>query len=916
MIGFAHPAALLLAPLVLLALRRRFLARPLVTTIRALLLLALVALVAGPRLEGESPGRDLVLLLDRSRSMPGEGTEIAHELFDLAAGSAETGDRIGLVLFGRDAVVERAPEEHAAWRAPSREVDPDATDLAGGIETAIALVSPDRAGSVLVISDGESTGRDPAAAARQALRRGVGVDVRIVPRPGVFDLAVEEVAVPGEVAEGEPFQVTVWIRSDRALEAPVTVRRDGKVIARGTRSLRRGLNAVRFRDAGREAGVHAYDVEVAVEGDRVAQNNRGMAAMRVAGPFRVLVVTPEGREDRLTRSLQAAGIAVVNAAPGAAPLSDGGLDAFRAVILEDVPLEDLVRTAPAALQRYVRDLGGGLLMTGGRASFGPGGYYRSAIEDVLPVTMEIRNEQRRFRLAMSIALDRSGSMAASAGSGTKMDLANLGACAAIDLLGRGDGVAVTAVDSTAHEVVPFQDAANRDAIRHAVRRIESMGGGIFVDTAIRAAAYQLRGAPQGTRHVVLFADAADAEEPGDYKTLVPDLVKAGVTVSVIGLGSDGDTDAAFLRDVARRGNGRCFFAADAADLPRVFAQETIQVARSSIVEEPTAVGVEPDLSSVGAFAVRAFPDVGGYSIAYLKPEARRGLVTKDDVGAPMLAFWQHGLGRSAAFLGEADGPLSGGLASWDGYADTFATLVRWLAGTEASDDVFATLERRGHEAVLTVEVAPGDESALAGADARVVEPDGTTRDVMLVQAGEGKLEGRVPMSQEGVYRPVLRLAGGPVLKLAPTALPYSPEFEPRTDPQAGEKTLRRIARIAEGRVDPPSNALFGTSRSSRGSRSLAPLFAGIALGLLLLEIATRRLGLRVPTDRLAATWIAAKKTLPRPRPRRRPRRPSAAAPDRPPPEGPHEEPPPADEPPPDDTHPPDITDLLARARRR
>ena len=178
-------------------------------------------------------------------------------------------------------------------------------------------------------------------------------------------------------------------------------------------------------------------------------------------------------------------------------------------------------------------------MTGGKASFGPGGYHRSALEDVLPVSMEVRQEQRKFALAMAIALDRSGSMQMTVPSGEiKMDLANLGASAAVELLGPADSVAVIAVDSAPHVVVPLSSAEDREGITARIRAIESMGGGIYTSTAIHAAARELAVAVQTNKHIVIFADAADAEEPGDYATFVPDLVSAGVTVSVIGLGSE------------------------------------------------------------------------------------------------------------------------------------------------------------------------------------------------------------------------------------------------------------------------------------------------------------------------------------------------------------------------------------------
>ena len=52
------------------------------------------------------------------------------------------------------------------------------------------------------------------------------------------------------------------------------------------------------------------------------------------------------------------------------------------------------------------------------------------------------------------------------------------------------------------------------------------------------------------------------------------------SVSVIGLGSPTDSDAKFLEDIASRGNGRIFFNADPSQLPALFAQETVAIARS------------------------------------------------------------------------------------------------------------------------------------------------------------------------------------------------------------------------------------------------------------------------------------------------------------------------------------------------
>ena len=71
------------------------------------------------------------------------------------------------------------------------------------------------------------------------------------------------------------------------------------------------------------------------------------------------------------------------------------------------------------------------MMAGGKHSFGAGGYFESGVDELLPISMELKNEHRKLAVAMAIVMDRSGSMSAGvAGAGggaggrpmTKMDL--------------------------------------------------------------------------------------------------------------------------------------------------------------------------------------------------------------------------------------------------------------------------------------------------------------------------------------------------------------------------------------------------------------------------------------------------------------------------------------------------------------
>src|SRR5690554_7926649 len=93
------------------------------------------------------------------------------------------------------------------------------------------------------------------------------------------------------------------------------------------------------------------------------------------------------------------------------------------------------------LDQYVKELGGGLLVAGGDASFGPGGYYGSYLEEILPVEFEPKKKRETPSLALMLVIDKSGSMA-----GDRIELAKEASKAAVKILGKNDKVGVIAFD--------------------------------------------------------------------------------------------------------------------------------------------------------------------------------------------------------------------------------------------------------------------------------------------------------------------------------------------------------------------------------------------------------------------------------------------------------------------------------------
>src|ERR1043166_4419606 len=184
--------------------------------------------------------------------------------------------------------------------------------------------------------------------------------------------------------------------------------------------------------------------------------------------------------------------------------------------------------------------------------------------------------------------------------------------------------------------------------------------------------------------MILFADANDSRQQlNDYLDAVDELRKADATVSVIGMGTESDKDADILKEVAQRGGGRIFFSADPVELPAIFAQETVSIARSAFIKEPTGTLSTPGWTEIAARPPQWLATVDGYNLSYLKDSATAALITTDEYAAPLVAMWQRGAGRAAAVSFPLGGEFSTRIRAWPGYGDFVQTLARWLAGEDA-----------------------------------------------------------------------------------------------------------------------------------------------------------------------------------------------------------------------------------------
>lgn len=817
---------------------------------RGLWLSLLILALAQPTLLLPLRRQAVVLVVDGSISMSGVRDQ-AEEWVRRALAALPPGHRAGVVVAAGGARVEEPPGEQPVFSRLQARLPGDASDLAAGLDLAGAILPEGYAGRVVLLTDGRSNRGDPLAVARALAERGVPVDVVPMGPPAVADARLESVSLPEVAYAGEDSTLTVQIQTERPLSGLLRVYRDGELVAERPLDLTTGTWTVAVAVPVGPPGLHRYAVslDLARAGDDpIPLNNQLGAVQRVEGPPRVLVLTRDpGAVQPLMAALEAGAAVVDVRTPAAAPVELAGWARYHGVVLADLPARALPPGAQEQLEVYVRDLGRGLIMTGGPSAFGLGDYAGTPVERALPVYMDLRGRGRLPRLALAVVIDKSGSMAGGAAGGDKMALAKEAAVRSVELLRPRDQVAIIAFDSFVQVVAPLREVGDGSGLQEAIGSIYA-DGGTEIYPALAEAYYTLLEAEADLRHIILLTDGRSGSS-GDYGALTRELAAAGMTLSTVAVGSDADT--LLLEALAGAGGGRYYFTNDAADVPEIFAKETALATRSLVVNGsfyPAAGSAGPLLQGVGPM-----PPLEGYVATTGKERAEMVLISPE--GDPVLAAWQYGSGRSLAWTSDLGGRWAAAWAGQQGFATLWGNALAWIMPSSQAGDLQVRSELAADGSVILTAETPGRLEVLP-TRAAVAGPEGKVQEVELAPAGPGVYRARLPAPAPGAYlAAVTQGAGNAAERRAEAAwvTPYPAEYRQMGVDQA---MLQRLAAAGGGRVlTDPREAMAGPVEPVQARLPLAPVLLIVVALLWPLEIAGRRLSLTAEDRAHARAWL-------------------------------------------------------------
>ena len=621
---------------------------------------------------------------------------------------------------------------------------------------------------VVLFSDGQETQENMTSVLRQM--REESIDVRIRQLEGLKKPEASVVALRPSTPRafnGEIIRLSADLQSNEAMNATLRVVHKGVSVQEQNISLQKDETTTAHFDVEMTtSGTSIWTAELVPEQDHFPLNNQLACTVNVRGKARVLVLHSDGEEMRaISRALREQDIDIDVRGEFGLPEDMQGMLAFDAIVIANMPATSMSPRQMDMLKRYVSEFGGGLAMLGSDNSFGLGGYYKTPVEEVLPLVSRFEKEKEKPSLAMVLVIDKSGSM-----NGMPIALARQASKSAVELLGPRDMIGVVGFDSNAFVICELRSASESEAINASIDSLAA-GGGTYMYTGMVAGKEMLDNATAKIRHMIVLSDGRT--QPADHEGLVQGMSDSGMTVSTVALGG---ADKQLLSGLAELGRGRYYETDDPASVPQIFTKETMQASKSAIKEDlfgSVAVGDHPVLAG---YQQTELPFSLGYVMTEAKPTAQVLLVT--ETGDPLLAVSRFGLGTGLAFTSDLSERWGGEWLAWDDCGKFWAQALRGIIRKTDSAGMQITQSKDADSWQLDILRTASDGSPVTGIqwDLSALDPIGKMTTVEVDEVGLGRYRAELPLGKEPQLTLRVRDTDHEKLRVLSHNKPYPAEY--------------------------------------------------------------------------------------------------------------------------------------------
>jgi len=835
--------------------------RGIVCGARVLVILLIAITIAQPKWLDRGEALSVIMLIDRSRSISPQLERQAIEYLTQAAEASENRrpiDRVAIIDIGKKAHIRQLPEIESFVDPGTPVIPLDATNLADGLNKALAIAPQDTATRILLVSDGNENVGSALAEAGKIASNNIPVDILRLTYEYQNDVMFDRIAAPSVAREGQNVPVNLVLRSLTSTTGTLSLTMDGEPIdldpggdGYGVRvALDEGVNTRPVTLYMDEAGAKRLRAEFRPDdpdADERTMNNVAEAVTIVQGEGRVLLVQETIEETQyLLDALREAEIDVEIVEPAAVTSDVVSLSSYDSIIIPNIPAHAFSVNTLEALRRYVHDVGGGLVMVGGPSGFGAGGWIDTPVEKALPVKLDPPDMERMPKGALvcimhSTEIPQGNYWGAQCASAAIQALSRLDMAGVIDFNPPGD------FQGCAWEF-PLQELGDKRAALAAIKKMP-MGDMPDFTPSMRMALDALTNANASQKHVIVVSDG-DPQPPSG--NLLAQFRDARITISTVVSGGHGTgQDAQTMKRIAQATGGEYYNPGNNfAQMPKIFWKESIRVRRSLIQEGETYTAVHQPNVRPGPFRGQwtALPGYTGYVLTHARDGYAPEILTNK--GDPLFSSWQYGLGKAAVYTSDATARWGSQWVSWSEYRGFWEQIVRWSMRPAAPSNVELNIRLDGQTAIVEAELLTGEGqyATFGKMEGVVLTPSLEAKPITLQQTGPGRGRAEFQATEPGSWVVNLLYDDPEVGRRsiqAGMSIPYSQEFRTVRDNTA---LLRELSHRTNGREmpdDPTQAELFERAGLDvpLSMTDLWTLIASLAASMVLLDVATRRLAI-------------------------------------------------------------------------
>lgn len=886
-IRFESPGYLVLLAVIplLIALSFRSLAglgrvrRWLAIAARCLVVTLIVFALAGAQRVKTSDELAVIFLVDRSNSIPRDQQQQALEFIRQADQERrKQKDRVGVIAFDGQAGIEQLPTSELLIDRVTEPISPDRTNLAAAMRMGMALFPPEAARRMVVLSDGNENVGEALEEADQLRAAGVPVDVVPLKYQHGDEVIFERLSAPATATAEETINLQMVLRAQRPTNGKILLYHNEQLVPLGSGAgggypvtLDAGPNRLTIPVPLRVAGAHRFRAVFEPDeasADTVTANNEGRAFTIVSGQGRILILTTA--EDRpsaevLRRALESERLVCDLEIAGSEPLDQVRLLEYSLVILSNVPANYISEEEQRGLGIYVRDLGGGLVMIGGAESFGPGGWMGSPVEEVMPVSFDVKSKKQIPKGALALVM-HACEIPQGNYWGERVAIAAVKTLSSRDLVGV---LSYQWIDAKQRNwVVPLQPVGDKTGIIQQIQKMQ-MGDMPSLEEVMGDAVDSLAARTDcAAKHMIVISDF---DPSGPSSGLIDKMKKAGISCSTVAIGYGAHwIDEPKAKWMADETKGKFYTTQNYSELPQIFIKESRIVRRSLINETPfTPRLVNAIAPTVAGLAGEGIPQLNGYVLTTPKPTADIPLIRRTEEGDdPILAEWQVGLGKTVAFTSGEWNRWGEQWAAWPKFSKLWAQIARWASRQSEAAAFDVSTYTQGGKGRIRIDAVDKNATAInfMNVEGTLVTPAPhyDTRGLRLTQTGPGRYEGEFDASDPGSY--IINLAyrmGAGKDAVAGTlqtgvSVAYSPEYK---ELSTNLPLLKAIADRTNGRELGPAETkgVYDTSNlaPAEARRAIWEDLIRLMVLLFLIDVAIRRIAINpIELARKARRFIA------------------------------------------------------------